>query len=39
MKYKLTNEEKIAYKQVLEILNNMEQENIEKVPVKLVEFF
>lgn len=39
MKYELTKEKKIAYKQVLEVLNNMEKENVDKVPAKLIEFF
>ena len=39
MKEELTYEKRISYTQVLEVLNNMEKENVDKIPIKLIEFF
>lgn len=36
---KMTKERKEAYVEVLEILNFMEEKYVEKLPIKLIEFF
>lgn len=39
MNVKLTDEKRIAYTQVLEVLRNMNEEDIKKVPEKIIELF
>ena len=39
MNVELTDEKRIAYTQVLEVLRNMNEEDIKKVPEKIIELF